>query len=259
MGRGLTAVAPPAAEEAAAAPHRTWRIVGASVAGPKRAADEPCEDSHAWAQSGDTLVVAVADGAGSARLAAAGSHLAATFAVEHTAWLLDEGVSPGLELLQDSLGATRRALVHRSRSLGCPLKDLSTTLALLVAGPGGTAAVQVGDGVVVVDDGEMRTLAAAAESEYLNETVFLTSRSWRKATTAGESAAPASAVALSTDGLALLAVDRETSAPHPGFFGPLLAHCRRGGGAEQLAKFLGSARVADRTDDDVTVVLATFA
>lgn len=239
---------------------RGLRIIGASVAGPKRAAGQPGEDAHAWATCGDLLVVAVADGAGSASLAATGSTLAAGFAVEHTAWLLHEVGEPSLELLADAVAATRRALVRRARSLGVPLADLSTTLALAVAGPSGTWVAQVGDGIVAAGGDDLRLLASNEEGEYLNETTFLTSRRWRSSLVCEEVPGPRSALALSTDGLALLAVDRESARPHSAFFTPLFDHCRRGSekATEDLVRFLGSPRVAERTDDDVTLVLATF-
>jgi hypothetical protein len=61
-----------------------------------------------------------------------------------------------------------------------------------------------------------------------------------------------------TDGLQLVAFDLSTGMPHAPFFTPFFAFAAGDGDAEQLAEFLGSERVGERTDDDVTLVVAAL-
>lgn len=242
-----------------------WRVVGASVEGSgHRRNGSGCQDAHAWAVVGpDTLVAAVADGAGSARLAAAGSRLAADYSVEYVAWRICEQdeVEPA-ELLTDAMAATRSRLDRSAKEAGHDVADLATTLALVLARPEGVWAAQVGDGAVVVAraDGSLVSVADGQPQEYLNETTFLTSKSWRAACTVEEAPEAVESVALLTDGLGLLALDlNQGGRPHPPFFTPLLGFARaddpRPG---DLERFLESERVATRTDDDVTLLLATL-
>ena len=243
-----------------------WKVLGASVEGSGHRRDNTgCQDAHAWTVVGpETLVAAVADGAGSAPRSAEGSRNAADFAVEYIAWRLsEEDVAEPSELVLDAMEATRRRLLRYARGETRPLRDFATTLAIVIATPDRVVAAQVGDGAVVVGnrDGALDGLANGEPQEYLNETTFLTSRQWRAACTVGEAATQVEALALLTDGLGLLALDlADGNRPHAPFFNPLLGSVREGGiGKEALERFLGSERVANRTDDDVTLVLAALA
>ncbi|HUR49972.1 MAG TPA: PP2C family serine/threonine-protein phosphatase [Acidimicrobiales bacterium] len=242
-----------------------WKVLGASVEGSGHRRDSTgCQDSHAWTLAApDTLVAAVADGAGSARRAAEGSTLAATFSVEYVAWRLceHERVDP-LELLSDAMGATRSQLARLARRDRHPIGDLATTLALVIASPDGVWAAQVGDGSVVVHqlDGSLLAVADGEREEYLNETTFLTSKSWRSACVIEEVPTRVESIALLTDGLGLLALDlTDGGRPHVPFFKPLLGFARAEDACPtELERFLESDRVATRTDDDVTLLLATL-
>lgn len=242
-----------------------WRVLGASVEGSgHRRSRIGCQDSHAWTVvSADILVAAVADGAGSARLAAEGARLAANFSVEYVGWRLCEHdeVEPA-ELLMDAMSATRALLSRAAKAGRHPLADLATTLALVLATPEGVWAAQVGDGTVVVADseGSLTAIADGEREEYLNETTFLTSKNWRGACVVEEAPAPVESVALLTDGLGLLALDlTDGGKPHTPFFKPLLGFARSEDPRPvELERFLESERVATRTDDDVTLLLATL-
>ena len=189
--------------------------------------------------------------------------MAANFSVEYVAWRLceREGVEPA-ELLMDAMSATRALLSRTAKGAHHPLGDLATTLALVLATPEGVWAAQVGDGTVVVanSDGSLTAIAGGEREEYLNETTFLTSKNWRSACTVEEAPPPVESVALLTDGLGLLALDlTDGGKPHSPFFKPLLGFARGEDACPvELERFLESERVATRTDDDVTLVLATL-
>ena len=70
-------------------------------------------------------------------------------------------------------------------------------------------------------------------------------------------------VALFSDGLQRLALHYQTRTAHAGFFKPMLATLRAAPAdaleslSTQLAAYLSSPAVNERTDDDKTLVLAT--
>ena len=60
-----------------------------------------------------------------------------------------------------------------------------------------------------------------------------------------------------TDGLQLVAIELATATPHPGFFDPLMRWASSDdANDDELADFLASPRLAERTDDDLTIAIA---
>jgi hypothetical protein len=229
----------------------TWRALGASVAGAGHLARGiGCEDASAVDVTDDgTLLIAVADGAGSAARSSEGSTRA---------------VAAAMDALRS--GADVCAVVHAARGAlepvaeGERMGDLATTLLVVRGGVAGIETAQVGDGAVVLRGGdELSVLAADDKGEYLNETVFLTSAGWREALRVDTAEASAvDGIAVLTDGLQLVALDLATGTPHAPFFAPFFSFVADDGDVEQLVAFLGSERVQARTDDDVTLVVATL-
>jgi hypothetical protein len=142
------------------------------------------------------------------------------------------------------------------------IRDLATTLILLMAAPELVAAAQVGDGATVLGDheGEIVALTTPQNGEYINETTFLISpgaletvqvKVWRGA---------AAHVAAFSDGLQMLALKMPEGIPHAPFFSPLFRFVatmtNQIEAQEQLASFLRSPRVRARADDDLTLLLA---
>ena len=140
------------------------------------------------------------------------------------------------------------------------LRDFATTLLLTVVRADWVAAVQIGDGALVARDraGALTVITHPNHGEYLNETLFLTGDDpLAGAQFAIRQVPDVCSVALLTDGLQALALTLVDNTPHTPFFAPLFAHAAQAGGdATQLAAFLDSARVAERTDDDKTLLLA---
>lgn len=242
-----------------------WQVVAASVAGTSHAERSvPCQDAHATHRTdAGMLVVAVADGAGSAPHAQEGSRTAVDAAVAcATEQARDRTDGPLGHLARRALEAAREAVLAAAAD-----EDpghWATTLSVVVADGATVAVAQVGDGSVVVRTGEhLRVVAPADRSEFLNETCFLTSAGWeedlRVEELGAEDGAAPGMVAVMTDGLQLLALDMATGGPHPGFFDPLFDWAgRHPSGDDELADFLASERVCARTDDDKTLVLATL-
>ena len=248
-----------------------WHVVAASVCGlSHQKRGQACQDAHYWCTVHDNaLVAAVADGAGSAALGKVGATLAVGCAAttvcarrQHTSW-------PGHDAawrqwLIDAVRAAQTTLEAEARARQVAVREFATTLILVVAIPDCVAVAQIGDGAVVVGDqvGNLTLLTVPQSGAYPNETTFLTSGNalataqvcvWRSL--------PRHVMAFS-DGLQRLALKMPEGQPHAPFFLPffhLLEAMPEGKEAHaQVAAFLGSRRVRERTDDDVTLLLGSL-
>jgi hypothetical protein len=165
-------------------------------------------------------------------------------------------------LLPEALEAARSALEAEARTRSIPVQDFATTLSLAVASPGFVAAMQIGDGTIVVADttGALRSVAGFGRGEYLNETVFLTSAGAVASAEPQILRQPFTHLALLSDGLQMVALRMPVGEPYAGFFVPVfrfLDEQRDPALATQaLESFLVSPRLRERTDDDVTLLVA---
>ncbi|HEU4561462.1 MAG TPA: PP2C family serine/threonine-protein phosphatase [Longimicrobium sp.] len=246
-----------------AAPPATWRVLAASVRGTAHArSDLPCQDAHAWRRlPGGAVAIAVCDGAGSVQHAEAGARTAAHAAVDSlvsSAPAVVEGDWTGA--LDHALGSALVAVNEAAAKREVEPRELSTTLLACVVTGDSVTVAQVGDGAIIVSDGEgMRALTAPTSGEFANETVFLTSAGAVEAAQRATWRGAARRLALFTDGLQGLALKMPARTPHEPFFVPLfdfVAQAHDPGDAEQqLADFLAGPRVTARSDDDLTLVL----
>jgi hypothetical protein len=202
----------------------------------------------------------VSDGAGSAERSAEGSQLAVQKATRFLAERLRD-VHPNSEegwkaLLEKTLKDVRAALEELA---GTNLKALATTLLLAIATPEWLAIAQVGDGAIVGEFGfdELRVLTVWGKSEYINETVFVTSSEFlTEAHYAVATAQNLTGIVLFSDGMQMLALQSADNTAHKPFFVPLLEFASRPDSVvEELEEFLQSDRVCERTDDDKTLVV----
>lgn len=251
------------------APAHRWRVAGASVQGGSHKRNgQPCQDSSRWDEiPGGVLVAAVADGAGSAECSEIGASLAVTRAMKQACTRLANGVprtaGGGEALLYDCFRAARDELIATAESMSISLGDLATTLLLAVVTPDRLVAGQVGDGAIVArlpDDSFSAVTRPPVQQEYVNETSFLTSDTFLERAQFVVHPHPVTGVALFTDGLQMLALRMPQALPHPAFFSPLLrllaAAPEASKATEHLRGFLESPQIAQRTHDDLTLVLA---
>ncbi|WP_413164266.1 PP2C family serine/threonine-protein phosphatase [Capilliphycus salinus ALCB114379] len=248
-----------------------WQIVSASVRGTSHEKwDLPCQDAHCYQRlSNDILIVAVADGAGSAKLSEIGSKIAVETAVNTLAQTLSSPSSQPEEInwqerLIETLNAAKMAVQAEAEVQEVEIRELATTLIVTLATSDFVAVAQVGDGAAVVEDktGKIEAITQPEQGEYLNETKFLIGfdavetaqiRVWE-----GEPAH----LAVFSDGLQMLALKMPAGTPHKPFFSPLFHFIStvtdETEAQEQLESFLRSPRVTQRTDDDLTLILATL-
>jgi hypothetical protein len=248
-----------------------WRVVAASVCGTSHLKNKQlCQDAHDWQiLPNNVLVIAVADGAGSASLGQVGAKIAVEAAIAHLAYqeISDEILAQDL-LLSDLLTQTtlvaRKSVIAEAAACNHEPHDLATTLIIMLATPFVVAVSQIGDGLAVAQDstGGLSALTVPKCGEYINETTFLTAadalntaqiKVWREKIVN---------IGVLTDGLQMLALNMIVGEPHKPFFLPLFAFVAQTEdkliAQEELVKFLCSERISQRTDDDLTLVIAAF-
>lgn len=246
-----------------------WQVAAASVRGTSHEkTGQPCQDAYCWQHlPGDILVMAVADGAGSAALGDVGATIAVQTAMDTLCLQQNTPHWPASDaawhvLLTAALKAARAAIEAEAQARAVKTRDLATTLILVVTTPHLVAVLQVGDGAAVVDDGTgtLMALTTPQSGEYINETTFLTSPEALQTAQGGVWHGAPQHIAAFSDGLQMLALKMPAGSPHAPFFTPLfhfMASMTEAADAQdQLAAFLRSPRVRERTDDDVTLLLA---
>jgi hypothetical protein len=273
-----------------------WRVAAASVCGASHErTGQPCQDAQNSVVLPDgTLIAAVADGAGSARLAEVGAAVAVRAAIEffsagpaewhgHPARESENATTERMGETPMPLGATaaqpddeqhkawltkavaaaRAAVVAEAAARGAEPRDLASTLIVLLARPGLVAAAQIGDGAVVVAEGGegLCAITKPSSGEFLNETTFLTSPNADEQLQLAFWRGAVAHLAAFTDGLQMLALQMPGGAPHAPFFAPLFRFLAGQSDEAQardgLTGFLRSPRLRERADDDLTLLLAT--
>lgn len=243
-----------------------WSVLGESVRGTShRAGDTPCQDafrSSTFGPEKDWLVVVVADGAGSASHSEVGSSLACAEFI-HQCQSLDPLTLNKQQEIIDLFSIVRNKLIAQAELLQIKLRDLACTALVAIVGPTTAIFAQIGDGGIVVGDGQFTRIVFWPETTgYANETDFLTDEQFATTLRFEIMTTPISEFALFSDGLQRLALDFASKVPHPPFFRPLFAGFRNAADTlllvEPFRAFLDSPAVNDRTDDDKTLVLAIY-
>jgi len=245
-----------------------WDLLHQSVIGTAHLKDgRPCQD-HSYglvtrSAKDDILVVACADGAGSASHSDLGARIACETIVQCVCERLDAGF-PLSKLSADEITkgfqSVRARIEREAAHLDIPSRELACTLLLVVAGTVDTICAQVGDGAIVIRNGDAFETAFWTDGEEeLNLTHFVTEAQMERHLQFKRTIATDD-VALMTDGLQLLALDFGTRSAHPGFFHPMFKAMRAAESCADLVvpfrSFLDSPDVNSRTDDDKTLVLA---
>ena len=254
----------------------SWQVSRASVTGTSHIrAGLPCQDSSNHHVAGEVLIAAVADGAGSAAKSDVGSSIAAETSVLTAERLLQEthDHSPHpvhgtclKRVIYGAVGQTRRGLREEAQRLDVDVRELATTLLLMVHTPSILAAGQIGDGAMVVSEGagDYMTFITPQRGEYANQTNFVTSSEAMSMLEirVEQVENDLSRLAMFTDGLQNLVLRSHDDSPHAPFFDPVFAWMESQPASvdtdQKLSAFLESPRVTSRADDDLTLLLAAF-
>ncbi len=247
---------------AAATPARdAWRVLSGVAAAPRKRpgpGDDAVGHRTLSTDTGFWLLAACADGAGSAALGRCGAEVAVRQALAWLARRLKR--NPRSQLTAASLQhAVDRALAAEARRRSVDVRDLATTLVVAAAGPESTWLAQVGDGAAVVQhpaSPRWHLPIWPDRGEHVNETQFAghPRSQWRAV-----ELPRAQALALLSDGLLPVAVDLATRQAFQPFFSGFAGELVQREPSElqpALESFLTSPRLAERTDDDVSLVVA---
>lgn len=252
-----------------------WRIAAASAIGTSHIRQGTvCQDSHACRIFEDidrraVMVLVVSDGAGSADRADMGSYLACRTIQEAVEVYLAGGgriIDVTLDTARSWVEMVQTAIAFQAEEDGlAPRTYACTLLAAIVAGDS-AAFLQIGDGAIVVADemGEWSWVHWPQRGEFANATYFVTEDGAADQLAFDLAARRIDDVALFTDGIESLVLHYATKTVHTPFFDKMFVPVRAlendgvdGKLSAGLERYLASAPVCERTDDDKTLILAT--
>jgi hypothetical protein len=226
----------------------------------------PCQDACAYAATAsDEIVIAVADGLGSAARSDTGASLAVASAFRSCMTSLEsssDGERRLEEVVRSAAAYAREELERHAQKVSCNLRDLGCTLIIAIATGRQFAVAHIGDGAVVGEiNGILSLISSPGESEYTNEVVPLTSKEWQDSLRIASGESPIRGIAVFTDGCQRAAFRKEEDAlvPFEGFFTPVFNYARKvtdaATGASEIAELLASAKLCEHSDDDKTLVV----
>jgi len=253
----------------------SWRYAVASVAGRSHVAENRgCEDAHSvrivgHAELQANLLVAVADGAGSASHGALGARLACESILDQAAAWIALGECPAALAMDTAhawLDGVRETFAFAAEEHDLGMRELATTLMFAMIGPNASAFWQIGDGAMVVSEAEddWAWVFWPQHGAFANETNFVTDPAASDNLAFAVSGHEIRELAVFTDGLERLLIDQRKRAVQTQAFERMVAPLRTLHGndeipqlSEALKAYLSSPTVTGRTDDDVTLVIAT--
>ncbi len=251
--------------------NKVWRFVGASMTGTSHLkTGDSCSDAFEYKLlPNGVIIVAVADGAGSAERGGEGAKLAVetamTYMMEVLRELPPDYESGWLAIIEKAYESAQMAIEIEAANYDKTMRDYATTLVLVAMAEGWTACGLIGDSAAVALDNndELISLCQPQKGEYANMTNFLSQPNALEVLDIQIRTEMMQGLAVMSDGLLPLAINIVQNKPYPPFFNPLftfVASIESNEGDEdnahqQLESFLDSERVNARTDDDKTLVL----
>lgn len=233
-------------------------------------------DSGEADDNGDMAIGAVCDGAGSCKYSDVGSQLAVETTLQSLQswlkWLKEEKKDLSEPIPEDYahkvfaqvVEKVKKQFESQAKERICSPKDFSCTLLVVVATPNWLAAMQIGDGFIVIrqPDSEYKLLFQPIKGEYANQTTFITASNALEVMQCAVVLGQQQFIFASTDGLERLALEiRQESKPYPPFFDNFRDAIKTRSEAEEeksTGEWLNSAKVNERTDDDKTILLCWY-
>jgi hypothetical protein len=213
------------------------------------------------------LVAVVADGAGSAARSGDGARLACSLMLDQARALVDLGGSVSDLSREVACGWLQRfqtEVALRAEAEGLKSRDFACTLLVALVGSGRAAFFQIGDGAMVVSEGDdYAWIFWPDNGEYENLTFFATDPKASEYLQLDNCERNIEEIALFSDGVQRLALHYQTRTAHAPFFRSLFSAIRAADGetseslSGKLAAYLRSPQINERTDDDKTLILAT--
>lgn len=252
-----------------------WKAVASSATGTSHKNQGiPCQDRGNYRIFNDVIVGAVADGAGSAKYSDVGSKLAVETVLKCFADINEypdeQGFSQPLckqeaeKLFAKIVNKVIAELNNQAANTGFLVNDLACTLLIFIATAEWVAAMQIGDGFIVVrsQSSEYQLLFEPDKGEFFNETSFITSANALDEMQVQVVLGKQEFICASTDGLEKVAIRLSDWQPFPPFFKPFEEYLQETVNPEEDDKyvidFLNSERLNSRIDDDKTLLLCLF-
>ncbi|MFM7364043.1 MAG: PP2C family serine/threonine-protein phosphatase [Cuspidothrix sp.] len=253
-----------------------WKAIARYVTGTSHQDQKiPCQDCGNYRIFDNVIVGAVADGAGSAKYSHIGSEIAVKTVIKCFADINELPDKSGFtqpllekeakEVFTKFVKEVIKAFHEKADSKGYSINDLACTLLVFIATPEWVAAMQIGDGFIVIrsQDSEYKLLFEPDKGEFFNETTFVTSANALEEMQVQVISGKQEFICASTDGLEKVAIRLSDWKPHAPFFKPLEEYLREtdkpgGNDDNYISDFLNSERLNSRTDDDKTLVLCLY-
>ncbi|MEH2303970.1 PP2C family serine/threonine-protein phosphatase [Nostoc sp.] len=258
----------------------SWKAVARSAIGTSHQKQGiGCQDYGDSRIFKDVIIGAVADGAGSAKHSDVGSRLAVETVLKCFSDInefpekqeeFEQGFSQPLskeeaqKVFAKIVNQIITELQKQADEGDYSINDLACTLLVFVATPDWVAAMQIGDGFIVIrsQESEYQLLFQPDKGEFANETTFITSTNALKEMQVRVITEKQEFICASTDGLEKVAIRLSDWQPFSPFFKPLEEYLHEPVNSEDedkyLMEFLNSERLNSRTDDDKTLLLCLF-
>lgn len=248
-----------------------WRWAAARAAGTSHARTGlPCQDAWTVGTCGPpgapVLAAIVSDGAGSARCSREGARLVVRgIGASARSWFADHAEPPGENEVRGWLTVVRDRIDEEAVRRDATARDFAATLVACFAGPHWTLIAHVGDGACVVDGAVDGWTVASwpSNGEFANQTSFVTGPGEVELRLTSLDRGVRD-VAVFSDGIEDLVLERTDQRPHQAFFDGMFAPVRAAATpafdralSRALRGLLTSERINERTDDDKSLVLAT--
>lgn len=157
-----------------------WNAIQCAVQGRGHIkAETPCQDKTYYLNSNGVDVIALADGAGSAKL----SHYGAEIVTERVSNLLTKqfdiyfNEDDGVAIKRIIIGILQEELQKLACDLQCDIKDLASTLLVVAVHNGKYLILHIGDGVIgYIKNKELKIASHPENGEFANTTIFVTSQ-----------------------------------------------------------------------------------
>jgi len=210
-----------------------------------------------------TVFAVVSDGAGSAEFGEYGAWIACRFlTVRFREWVRAHSDFPSDEKLTDWIDDLRDRIFVIANSRNSTPRQFAATLAAILVTPEQILTLHIGDSSIVGRSGACwEPICWPENGEYASTTYFITDSPEPRLNIKRE-LSKYDAFAIFSDGVGEIALSQQNKAAHPRFFEPMMRPVDNTEGegrlvllSKQLATYLESQLVCDRTDDDKTLIL----
>ena len=245
-----------------------WQAITARATGTSHVASgAPCQDRQTFrlvddADGGQVAIGIVCDGAGSAQHSESGAEIVSNaLRTVAASFISDYGSSAITPIdMREWIVDIRQRLCNQAEAEDAESRDYACTLVFAIAAEAHTICGQIGDGAIILKDGDALRVAIWPENgEYANQTFFVSqddSHDRLQLLKLG----PVTDFMLFSDGLQRLALDEARKLAHSRFFEPLINTVRSSNELYvtegNLEAFLQSDRINEKTDDDKSIVIA---